>query len=60
MRSIRLVYDSEGDILDVDFRSTDEKPRLGIEVHDNITFANFALRISNFSLSRLGTLAGRG
>jgi hypothetical protein len=37
MRSIRLVYDSEGDILDVDFRLTGEKPRHGIEVHDNVT-----------------------
>jgi hypothetical protein len=37
MGSIRLVYDSEGDILDVDFRLTGEKPRQGIELHDNIT-----------------------
>jgi hypothetical protein len=37
MRSIRLVYDSEGDILDVDFRLTGEKPRRGIELHDNVT-----------------------
>lgn len=37
MGSIRLVYDSEGDILDVDFRLTGEKPKQGIEIHDNIT-----------------------
>jgi hypothetical protein len=37
MGSICLVYDSEGDILDVDFRLTGEKPRRGIELHDNIT-----------------------
>lgn len=37
MGSIRLVYDSEGDILDVDFRLTGEKPQRGIELHDNIT-----------------------
>lgn len=32
-----MVYDAEGDILDVDFRLTGEKPRRGIELHDNIT-----------------------
>jgi hypothetical protein len=32
-----MVYDDEGDILDVDFRLTGEKPRQGIELHDNIT-----------------------
>ena len=37
MRSIRLIYESEGDILDVDFRLTGEKPRRGIELHDNVT-----------------------
>ena len=37
MGSIRLVYDAEGDILDVDFRLTGEKPQRGIELHDNIT-----------------------
>lgn len=37
MGSLRLVYDDEGDILDVDFRLTGEKPRRGIELHDNIT-----------------------
>lgn len=37
MGSIRLVYDAEGDILDVDFRLTGEKPQQGIELHDNIT-----------------------
>lgn len=37
MRSIRLVYDSEGDILDVAFRLTGGKPQQGIELHDNVT-----------------------
>jgi hypothetical protein len=37
MRSIRLVYDAEGDILDVDFRLTGERPQQGIELHDNVT-----------------------
>ncbi len=37
MGSVRLVYDVEGDILDVDFRLTGEKPRRGIELHDNVT-----------------------
>jgi hypothetical protein len=37
MGSIRLVYDAEGDILDVDFRLTGEKPQRGVELHDNIT-----------------------
>ena len=37
MGSIRLVYDAEGDILDVDFRLTGQKPQRGIELHDNIT-----------------------
>lgn len=37
MGSMRLVYDAEGDILDVDFRLTGEKPHKGIEVHENIT-----------------------
>jgi len=36
MGSIRLVYDAEGDILDVDFRLTGEKPRRGTELHDNV------------------------
>ena len=36
MASLRLVYDDEGDILDVDFRLTGEKPRRGIEIRDNI------------------------
>ncbi|MBI3800135.1 MAG: hypothetical protein HY268_24560 [Deltaproteobacteria bacterium] len=36
MRSLRLIYDAEGDILDVDFRLTGEKPQQGIELHDNI------------------------
>lgn len=37
MESLRLFYDAEGDILDVDFRLTGEKPRRGIELHDNVT-----------------------
>ena len=37
MGSLRLIYDAEGDILDVDFRLTGEKPHQGIELHDNIT-----------------------
>lgn len=37
MGSIRLIYDAEGDTLDVDFRLTGEKPQRGIEIHDNIT-----------------------
>ena len=37
MGSLRLIYDAEGDILDVDFRLTGEKPRQGIELHDNVT-----------------------
>ena len=37
MGSLRLVYDDEGDILNVDFRLTGEKPRRGIELHDNVT-----------------------
>jgi hypothetical protein len=32
-----MVYDDVGDILDVDFRLTGEKPRQGIELHENIT-----------------------
>ena len=37
MGSLRLIYDDEGDILDVDFRLTGEKPRRGVELHDNVT-----------------------
>ncbi len=37
MGSIRIVYDMEGDILDVDFRLTGEKPQRGIELHPNVT-----------------------
>jgi hypothetical protein len=37
MGSLRLFYDAAGDILDVDFRLTGEKPRRGIELHDNVT-----------------------
>ena len=37
MGSLRLFYDAEGDILDVDFRLTGDKPRQGIELHENVT-----------------------
>jgi hypothetical protein len=37
MKPVRLVYDAEGDILDVDFRLTGERPQQGIELHDNVT-----------------------
>ncbi len=58
MRSVRLVYDAEGDILDVDFRLTGEKPRRGIELHDNVTVWTDAeekqvLRLMLLSYSRL-------
>jgi hypothetical protein len=58
MGSIRLVYDAEGDILDVDFRLTGEKPRRGIELHDNVTIWTDAgekhiLRLMLLSYSRL-------
>ena len=43
MGSIRLVYDAEGNILGVDFRLTGEKPRQGIELHDNITILHLTL-----------------
>ena len=36
MGSLRLIYDAEGDILDVDFRLTGQKPQRGIELHDNV------------------------
>ena len=36
MKSFRMVYDAEGDILDVDFRLAGEKPKRGLELHDNI------------------------
>jgi hypothetical protein len=58
MGSIRLVYDAEGDILDVDFRLTGEKPRQGIELHDNVTIWTDAssaqiLRLMLLSCSKL-------
>ena len=58
MRSVRFVYDVEGDILDVDFRLTGEKPRQGIELHDNVTVWTEAqgtriLRLTFLSYSRL-------
>ncbi len=43
MGSLRMVYDAAGDILDVDFRVTGEKPRRGIEIHDNVTVWTDAL-----------------
>ena len=58
MGSLRLVYDAEGDILDVDFRLMGEKPRQGIELHDNITVWTNAhgtqiLRLMFLSYARL-------
>jgi hypothetical protein len=44
MRSIRLAYGAEGDILDVECRLTGEKPRRGIERHDNVTIWTNAQR----------------
>lgn len=58
MGSLRLVYDAEGDILDVDFRLTGKKPQQGVELHDNITIWTNAdgtqiLRLMLLSYSRL-------
>ena len=58
MGSIRLIYDAEGDILDVDFRLTGEKPLQGIELHDNVTLwtkaeGNIPLRLMLLSYSKL-------
>ena len=58
MRSLRLVYDAEGDILDVDFRLTRKVSQQGIELHDNIvlwtdTRCMQALRLLFISYSRL-------
>lgn len=58
MGPIRLVYDAEGDILDVDFRLTGEKPRRGVELHDNVTVWTDApgariLHLTFLSYSRL-------
>jgi hypothetical protein len=58
MGSLRLFYDAEGDILDVDFRLTGEKPRRGIELHDNVTVWTNAqgtriLRLMFLSYARL-------
>lgn len=58
MGSVRLVYDAEGDILDVDFCLTGEKPRRGVELHDNITIwtdreEKKILRLLVLSYSRL-------
>ena len=58
MGSIRIVYDTQGDILDVDFRLTGKRPQTGIELHDNITLWTDAaqtppLRLMLLSYSRL-------
>ncbi len=58
MGSIRLVYDAEGDILDVDFRLAGEKPQQGIELHDNVTVwtdthSTQALRLMFLSYTKL-------
>ena len=58
MGSIRIVYDTEGDILDVDFRLTGKRPQRGIELHDNITLwtdtaQTTPLRLMLLSYSRL-------
>lgn len=58
MRSLRLVYDAEGDILDVDFRLTRKASQRGIELHDNIvlwtdTRHTRALRLLFLSYARL-------
>ncbi len=58
MGSLRLVYDDEGDILDVDFRLVGKKPHKGVELHDNITIWTDApntqvLRLMLLSYSRL-------
>ena len=54
MGSIRLVYDAEGDILDVDFRLTGEKPQRGIELHDNITLLSYSVLLEQPFLSLTG------
>jgi hypothetical protein len=58
MGSVRIVYDTEGDILDVDFRLTGKKPQRGIELHDNVTLWTDAaqtipLRLMLLSYSQL-------
>ena len=58
MGSLRVVYDAEGDILDVDFRIIGKKPQKGVELHDNITIWTDAdgahvLRLMLLSYSRL-------
>ncbi len=58
MGSVRFVYDAEGDILDVDFRLTGERPQQGIELHANVTVWTEAqgtriLRLTLLSYSRL-------
>jgi len=58
MRSLRLVYDAEGDILDVDFHLTRKVSQQGIELHDNIilwtdTRHTQTLRLLFISYSRL-------
>lgn len=36
MNSFRLVYDAEGDILEVDFRLVGGKPQRGFELNENV------------------------
>ena len=61
MGSIRLVYDAEGNILDVDFRLTGEKPQRGIELHDNVTIWSDAqgTRILHLTLLSYSALLGQ-
>ncbi|MGH9425030.1 MAG: hypothetical protein ACRD2L_01800 [Terriglobia bacterium] len=61
MGSIRRVYDAEGDILDVDFRLTGQKPQRGIELHDNVTVWGDAqgTRILHLTLLSYSTLLGQ-
>jgi hypothetical protein len=52
------VYDAEGDILDVNFRLTGERPLRGIELHDDVTIWTDAeeknvLRLMLLSYSQL-------
>ncbi len=58
MGPIRIVYDVEGDILDVDFWLTGKKPQRGIELHANVTLWTDAnrtapVRLLLLSYSRL-------
>ena len=58
MGSLRLVYDAEGDILDLDFRLTRKDSQRGIELHNNIVLWTNArqtqtLRLLFLSYTRL-------